>query len=170
VLIERDDPTPNEPSRRSVNVDYAAQLLLQGPFSGEVPSPLAFESMNSRGTPDDPGAVEQVEIRFRISGDSQALASAYLQLYRTPAGAQAASLARFKRYTVQYAEFGEIQGDPEAFWLFANGGLLAGGTSGHIFCEAVAVPDSNAMVGVTNGVVAACLDYGEGAIRLATSD
>lgn len=157
--------SPPEPSA-SPNIDYAAELLARGPFTGDVGEPLTFVSLHEESV-DLPNAVAQVALEFD-GGEAAHVALAYLWLYRSAEDAEAASAERFETLSKQYAEFGYPHGDSQYYSVFSNGGIDAGGFSGPVYCEGIVAPDSNYHLTVAAELVSSCLRYGDDMVGLAT--
>lgn len=155
---------------RTVNVDYAAELLARGPFTGDVPPPLKLTSMKEEFA-DEGSATTQLALDFAFPRSyGFGGANAYLFLFASSEQGGTVAAERQEVLGRQYAEFGETQGGPNGFFQFANGEIIGGGARDYLFCESSIYPDSNANIALLQNLISACLNHGEQVLRLASSD
>jgi hypothetical protein len=167
-------PATESPSLPAPSIDYAAELLARGPFTGDPAPPLTFVSLQREQSVDVARAVAQVALRFEMPPELDPFPgydgpSAYLWLFRSTEDAGQVAAEQLDRISTQYAEFGEPQGNARAFNAFGNGEIIAGGFSGPVYCEGSIAPDSNANVSVANELVSACLRYADDMVALSAT-
>lgn len=178
VIAADPGPAPQPPSQReaTVNADYLAQLLRQGPFTESLPAPLLVAGLADIGLEDASAAhrVDAVQVVITNSGAVPGLADvaalAWIETYRTEAEAQARAEAALAAAEERYAGLGGSSGDADGFCVVADTYWLCGGRRGTTYAEVDLSPNPNATNGLATGTVAALLDYAARTAKLAATD
>lgn len=175
-VVMAQDPGPGpKPDTPSINADYLAQVLRQGPFTEPLPAPLVASGLAdiNIGAASAAHRVDAVQVGLTNSGQggfSDVAALAWIETYRSEDEARARAEAAFADAKERYDGFGGFSGDAAGFCVVADSYWLCGGYRGMTYAEVDLSPNPNSTNGLATGTLAALLDYSARAAKVAATD
>ncbi len=176
-VVMAEDPGPGPtPDTLSINADYLAQVLRQGPFTEPLPAPLVASGLADINIGDSSAAHRVDAVQLVLTNSEQApgptavAALAWIETYRSEDEAHARAEAAFSDAKERYDGFGGFTGDAAGFCVVADTYWLCGGSRGMTYAEVDLSPNPNSTNGLATSTLAALLDYSARAAKVAATD
>jgi hypothetical protein len=170
VRPAEDKDTPTQPR---ADVQYLAELVVDGPFTEELPDPLTVEGLAPVNIGDASAARKLSAAELEVAsgpGDLGVLDGffAHIEVYTSPEDAADRAAASMDLLT-ELHETGIERQTPQSFCVYGDGFWTCAGQRGYVYAEVTVSPSANAFLPYATDSVDALLRYGDRMTRLATN-